>query len=183
MSFFVFLFCLAAAVFGGCCVFVALFYFVGNKQKSESLKFAAILLLSTGAVVFAPMFLLMVLWCVHWLFGASETASSSRMAGTFRASGAGFVESITVSPGPDHLYRHIVELDGEIVCDEDGAVKLEGAEIEFSNFTRYIDSETGRPLPTPQKFTTDSVFFFASPPSDMLKPWPEHDYSLSKQGK
>lgn len=120
---------------------------------------------------------------VSLLLAGCEDPVGSRHIGVFRGSGNGFEEFIIVRDGKPLTYTHSVKRNGKLVLEENGQATLEGHELELTPFTRYIDSATGMPLGTPQRFINDSVWFLGAPPFDMLKPFPEHDYFLRKQPK
>ena len=115
------------------------------------------------------------------LLAACEEPVGTRYVGVFRGSGSGFQEVIVFTGEKSLTFTHEVYIDGNRVLDETGKAKLKGNEIELTPFTRCIDSATGVPLPASEKFISYSVWFLGSPPFDMLKPFPEHEYFLRKQ--
>jgi len=67
-EFFIVLFA-AGAVFVVCCSIAVGLYFWGRKKNSKALKIVAAVPMIIGLIVFAPMFVLLVMWIWYWIFG------------------------------------------------------------------------------------------------------------------
>jgi len=117
------------------------------------------------------------------LLTGCEPPVGTQYLGTFQGTGAGFHEIITITGATNPTYTHQFHRDGKLVVNETGKTKITGNELELSPFTRCIDSERGTPLPAPEKFLHDHIWFLGAPPFDMLKPFPEHDYFLQKKSQ
>ena len=172
------------AIIGGgfaavCFIVGAILLAIGRRNHSQVLRGVAMLPIAFGAFILIPILLVGGAWAWFWIFGSSETPASTGAVGTFRGSGTGFIETITIGPGPGYEFRHTVERNGVVVCDETGKAEVTGREVRFPQFTKHIESQSGQPSAKPQKVYSYSVYYFGGRP-EVLKPWPEHDYFLRK---
>jgi hypothetical protein len=109
----------------------------------------------------------------------------TRFLGTFVGAGIDFRETITIAGGPIYTFRHTVERDGATICDETGAVTVDGYQVKFSQFTVCVDDETATIRPEPRSVANLSCTLLreGEPETDRLRPWVEGKYYLEKQPK
>jgi|SRR5688572_472779 hypothetical protein len=120
--------------------------------------------------------------CLALLVGCSKQPTNENVAGVYRGTGTGFVETLTVKLADQPSFRHVFEMGGRTICDETGSVVLKGDKLQFPRFTKCVDDATGAALASTQTFVSYDVWFLGAPPFDMLKPSPEHEYFMRKIG-
>src|SRR4051812_3471524 len=89
-EFFILLFA-AAVVFACFVVVAAVMFFFGWKENSKALMVGSVVPFGCGALVFAPMLLLLILWIGYWIFGDKSRSTEH--------------ESET-APAENHLQMH-----------------------------------------------------------------------------